>query len=90
MTPDWSIQPSGEVLKTKLKNFDSNEVNTDAVHQETTVNTAKVSSYVLNFEWQKYSSYDKRLRIVDYILRISPKFSCNRTKTGAITDTVEL
>ena len=90
MTPDWPFQPSEEILKTKLKNFDFIEVNTEPVYQETTANTASVASNVLTLEWQKYSSYEKLLRIVAYILRISPKFSCNRTKTRAITDPVEL
>ena len=90
MTPDWPFQPSEEILKTKLKNFDFIEVNTEPVYQETTANTASVASNVLALEWQKYSSYEKLLRIVAYILHISPKFSCNRTKTRAITDPVEL
>ena len=77
-------------MKTKLKNFDFIEVNTEPVYQETTANTASVASNVLTLEGQKYSSYEKLLRIVAYILRISPKFSCNRTKTRAITDPVEL
>ena len=38
----------------------------------------------------EYSSYEKLLRIVAFILRILPRFSGNRTKTGAITDPVEL
>ena len=90
MTPDWPFQPSEEILKTKLKNFDFIEVNTEPVYQETTANTASVASNVLTLEWQKYSSYEKLLRIVAYILRISPTFSCNRTKTRTITDPVEL
>ena len=90
MTSDWPFQSSEEILKTKLKNFDSIEVNTEPVYQETTANNASVSSNVLTLECQKYSSYEKRLRIVAYILLILPKFSCNRTKTGAITNPVEL
>ena len=53
MTPDWLFQLSEEILKVKLKNFDSIEVNTEPVHQETTANTASVASNVLTFEWQK-------------------------------------
>ena len=90
MNPDWPFQPSEEILKTKLKNYDSNEINTDPVFQETTANTASVSPNVLTFKWQRYSSYEKLSRIVDFILRISLNFSGNRTKTGAITDPVEL
>ena len=90
ITPDWPFQLSEEILKGKLKNFDSIEVNTEPVHQETTANTASVAFNVLTLEWQKYSSYEKLLRLVAYILRISPKFSGYRTKTGAITDPIEL
>ena len=90
MTPDWPFQPSEEILKTKLKNYDSNEINTDPVYQETTANTASVTPNVITLEWQRCSSNEKFLRIVAFILRISPKFSGNGTKTGAITDPVEL
>ena len=90
MTPDWPFQPSEEILKNKLKNYDSNEINADSVYQETTANTASVTPNVLTLEWQRYSSYEKLLRIVAFILRILPRFSGNRTKTGAITDPVEL
>ena len=90
MTSDWPFQPSEEILKIKLKNSDPHEVNTKPVYQEATANTASVSSNVLILEWQKYSSYEKLLRIVAYMLRILPKFSCNRTKTGSITNPVEL
>ena len=43
MIPDWPLQQSEEIWKTKLKNFDSNEENTEPVYQETTANTASVS-----------------------------------------------
>ena len=90
MTPDWPFQPSEEILKTKLKNYDSNEINANSVYQETTANTASVTPNVLTLEWQRYSSYEKLLRIVAFILRILPRLSGNRTKTGEITDPVEL
>ena len=90
MSSDWPFQPSEEILKSKMKNFDFIEVNTEPIYQETTANTASVASNVLTLEWLKYSSYEKLLRIVAYILRILPNFSCNRTKTRAITDPVEL
>ena len=53
ITPDWPFQLSEEILKGKLKNFDSIEVNTEPVHQETTANTASVAFNVLTLEWQK-------------------------------------
>ena len=91
MTPDWPFQPSEEILKTKLKNSDSKEVNTDPVYQETIANTASVSSSnVLTLEWQTYSMYEKLFLIVAYNLRVFSKFSGNRTKTGAYIDLVEL
>ena len=90
MTSVRPFQPSEEILKTKLKNSDPHEVNIEPVYTKATTNTASVSSNVLTLEWQKYSSYEKLLRIVAYILRILPKFSRNRTKTRAITDPVEL
>ena len=89
MTLDWPFQPSEEILKTKLKNFDYDEVNTKPIYQETTANSASVASNGLTLYWHEYSSYEKLLRIVAYILRISPKFASNRAKTGAITDPVE-
>ena len=51
MTSDWPFQPSEEILKTTLNNFDSIEVNTEPVYQEITANTASVSSNVLTLEW---------------------------------------
>ena len=51
MTPDWPFQPSEEILKSKLTNFDSIEVNTEPVNQETTAKTATVASNVLTLEW---------------------------------------
>ena len=84
ITPDWIF--SEEILK----NSDSYDVNTKPFYQVTTANTPSVFSNVLTLEWQKYSSYEKRLRIVAYILRISPTFSCNRPKTGAKANPVEL
>ena len=89
-TSDWPLQPSDEIVKSKLKNFDPDKVPTETKYQETTANTASVVCNALTLEWQKYSSYEKLLRILAYILRLLPKFSGNRTKTGSITDPAEL
>ena len=70
MTPDWPFQPSEKVLKIKLKKFDSIEVNTKPVYQETIAKTASVAPDVLTLEWQKCSSYEELLRIVAYILHV--------------------
>ena len=50
MTPDWPFQPSEEILKTKMKNHDSNEINTNPVYQETTANTASATPNELTLE----------------------------------------
>ena len=52
--------------------------------------TAHVTINASTFEWEKYSSYGKRLRIVVYMLRVLPKFNGNRTKSRCITDPNEL
>ena len=58
MTPDWPFQPSEEILKIKLKNIDSIEVNTKPVYSEiTAANTASVTFNILTLEWQMYRSY---------------------------------
>ena len=89
-TSEWPFQKSGEILKSKLTKLDPDKVPTETKYQETTANTANVVCNALTLEWQKYSSYEKLLRILAYILRLLPKFSDNRTKTGSITDLAEL
>ena len=44
----------------------------------------------LTFEWQKYSSFEKLLRIVAYLMRLIPKKEAYRSETGTITDPSEL
>ena len=89
-TSDWPFKPSDEIMKSKLKKLDPDNVLTEPNYQETTANTANVVFNALTLEWQKYSSYEKLLRILAYILRLLPKFSGNRTETGFITDPAEL
>ena len=90
-TSDWPFKPSDEIMKSKSKKLDSEKVPTETKYQETTeTNTANVVFNALTLEWQKYSSYEKLLRILASILRLLPKFSNNRTKTGSITDPSEL
>ena len=82
-TSDWPFKPSDKIMKSKLKKLDPDNVLTEPKYQETTANTANVVFNALTFEWHKYSSYEKLLRILAYSLRLSPKFSGNRTKTGS-------
>ena len=88
-TSDWPFQPSDKTMRSKLKTLDPNKIPTEPKYQETTAITAKLVSYALTLEWQKYSSYENFLRLLAYILRLLPKFSGNRTKTGSITDPAE-
>ena len=76
-TSDWPVKPSDEIMKSKLKKLDPDKVPTETKFQETTANTANVFFNALTLEWQKYSPYEKILRILVYILRLSPKFSNN-------------
>ena len=76
--------------KVKLnKGADSNKVIETKEHQCTTI-TATVTEIATTFKWQKYSSYEKLLRIVAYMLRLLPKNESKRTDTGFITDPTEL
>ena len=76
--------------KVKLnKGADSNKVIKTKEHQCTTI-TATVTEIATTFKWQKYSSYEKLLRIVAYMLRLLPKNESKRTDTGFITDPTEL
>ena len=52
--------------------------------------SATVPEIATTFEWQRYSSYEKLLRIVAYMLRLLPKNETKRTVDGLITDPVGL
>ena len=52
--------------------------------------SATQSTFAETFEWQKYCSYEKLLRIVAYMLRLLDKNSLFRRPTFAITDPAEL
>ena len=71
------------------KGADSYKVIKTKEHQCTTI-TATVTEIATTFKWQKYSSYEKLLRIVAYMLRLLPKNESKRTDTGFITDPTEL
>ena len=42
------------------------------------------------FEWHKYSSFEKLLRVVAYLMRLIPKNEAYRSQTGLISDPSEL
>ena len=49
-----------------------------------------MASIASTLEWQKYSSYEKLLRVVAYVLRLLPKNGTYRSLSGSITDPQEL
>ena len=51
---------------------------------------ATVTMTATTFEWQKYSSFEKLLRIVAYLLRVLPQNEVYRSPTGSISDPIEL
>ena len=76
--------------KVKLnKGADSTKVNETKDYQCTTI-TATVAEIATTFKWQKYSSHEKLLRIVAYMLRLLPKNESKRSDNGFITDPAEL
>ena len=90
-TSDFPFKPPEEFRqKIKLNNgAHSTKVNETKEHQYTTI-TATVTEITTTFKWQKYSSYEKVLRIVAYMLRLLPKNESKRTDNGLITDPTEL
>ena len=58
-------------------------------YQCTTYSTT-ATEIATTFEREKYSSYEKLLRIVAYVLRLLPKNESKRTDTGFITDPAEI
>ena len=52
--------------------------------------SATVIGIGTTFQWQKYSSYEKLLRVVAYILRLLPKTEGYRSDSGLITDPNEM
>ena len=90
-TSDFPFKPPEEFCqKIKLnKGAHSTKVNETKKHQCTAI-TATVIEITTTFKWQKYSSYEKVLRIVAYMLRLLPKNESKRTDNGLITDPTEL
>ena len=75
-TEDWHSQPSTDVLENlKRDKFKSSQVPPEHKKQAATAITTNVANNASIFEWQKYSSYEKLLRIIAYLLRLLPKFA---------------
>ena len=89
-TSDWPFKPPNEnVRKIRLTKL-ATETKSSSELQNASTFTATVTTNASAFEWLKYSSYEKLLRIAAYVLFVLPKFSGHRTTDGSITDPNEL
>ena len=88
-TSEWPFKPS-EPVKFKLKP----DLNDQSTEKPSPKNEIVLSSNVdvntSTFEWHKYSSFEKLLRVVAYLMRLIPKNEAYRSETGTITDPSEL
>ena len=87
-TPQWPFEPS-EDCRWKLKKSEDSSP-PPATESSTTMVSATQSTIAQTFEWQKYCSYEKLLRIVAYMLRLLNKNCFYRCPSAAITDPAEL
>ena len=88
-TSEWFFKPSEHLsLKVKQRNDSSSEKKPSRGNR--TVLNANAGTSTSTFEWQKYSPYEKLLRVAVYILRFLPKNKTYRSVRGAITDPSEL
>ena len=89
-TTDWPFQPT-ESVPFKLKSHHATVPDAKRLYSEnSTTMTATATTIATTFEWQRYSSFEKLLRVVAYMLRLQPKNEVYRTDTGSITDPIEL
>ena len=88
-TSDWPFKPS-EPSKFKLKP----DLNDQSTEKPSPKNEIVLSSNAdintSTFEWHKYSSFEKLLRVVAYLMRLIPKNEAYRSETGLISDPSEL
>ena len=89
-TSDFPFKPPGD-FRQRVK-FNKGANSTDIIETKDyqyTTTSATVTEIATTFEWQKYSSYEKLLRIVAYMLRLLPKNESKCTNNGFITDPAE-
>ena len=88
-TSDWPFKPS-EPSKFKPKT-DITDQSTEKPSLKTEI--ALSSNADINtstFEWHKYSSFEKLLRVVAYLIRLIPKNEAYRSETDLISDPSKL
>ena len=87
-TNEWPFSLSGD-FRLKLKQ--AKPVSTDEPSTELCTMLSETQSATANtFEWQKFGSYEKLLRIVAYVLRLLSKNRDYRTNSSVIIDPAEL
>ena len=86
---DWPFGPS-EHTSFKVKQRNDTFCEEKPSFGDETVLNAYAGNNTSTFEWQKYSSYAKLLRVAAYILRLLPKNEVYRSIAGAITHPSEL
>ena len=86
---DWPFKPTTETMD-RINSTKRSQLEVNPENQETEAFTAETTTTATTFEWQKYSSYEKLLRIVAYMLRALPRYAGNRTDTACITDPSEI
>ena len=87
-TTEWPFKPC-ENFRSKLKQAKL-DLSDELATESSTLLSAHQTAIAKTFEWQKYCSYEKLLRIAAYMLRLSSKSSLYKTSTAAITDPAEL
>ena len=87
-TFEWPIKPC-ENFRSKLKQAKL-DLSDEIVTESSTFLSSHQTAFSKTFEWQKYCSYEKLLRIAAYMLRPLSKSSLYTTSTAAITDAAEL
>ena len=86
---DWPFGPS-EHTSFKVKQRNDTFCEEKPSFGDETVLNAYAGNNTSTFEWQKFSSYAKLLRVAAYILRLLPKNEVYRSIAGAITHPSEL
>ena len=87
-TDQWPFKPS-EDFRQRLKQVKPDPTD-GLVAESSSMLSENHVAIAKTFEWQKYCSYEKLVRIAAYGLRLLPKNSEYRTITGAIMDPAEL
>ena len=89
-TKEFPFEPSIEVVKNiklGIVTKETDETNT-SLAASVTKSTKEPPPHLILFD--KYSSYQKLLRITAYILRLLPSHECYRNTDGSIIDPIEL